>query len=648
MKFFKKILYFIKDKFLLLLTFIKKYIYVFIMIIPFLGIDIIVRYVGIKKINFVSLFELAPNAFTLFWTILFIFFILNIKSKIGKKIYVFLASAVIFIYLLNMVYYSMTNSFFDFILLESASYGTPYIMDSLKNTSIWIYIIGVVLIFCFYLGYKVIPCKDKNNYEVLGIGLIVFLFIHSLIPISLGKQNKELTWNTWNNPRNVYINFNDSNKSMMISGIYEYTIRNFGITYLKKETESETEQNFLKDVFLDDESKDVNSYTGKMKGKNIIFLQLEGIDSFLVDEDIMPNLYYLVNNGINFTNHYSYYNGGGSTFNSEFAVNTGYITPITYNQNAYTFNKNLFSYSLANIFKDEGYVVNAFHMNSSEYYSRGINYANFGYDNYYGLKDLYTYNNQEYELDTELILNNEFSDLMFPDDKNFVDYIITYSNHLPFSSEKGVCNKILKRDYGEEEIPTLSEEECIYLQAKETDNMIGLLIDKLKEKDLFENTVIVGYADHYLYTVSDVEILKKHNKNVDNNLINNTPWFIYNKDLGKKKINEVTSQLNILPTVLNLFDKLDNPNLYIGGDALDSNYVGIAFFSDYSWYDGNVYVEVGSVVNGSISDYELEKKNNYVDYLIKKNDLVLKYNYFKVLKDNDSKKDNTSSIIIGK
>lgn len=40
--------------------------------------------------------------------------------------------------------------------------------------------------------------------------------------------------------------------------------------------------------------------------------------------------------------------------------------------------------------------------------------------------------------------------------------------------------------------------------------MIGLLIDKLKELDLFDDTVIVGYADHYLYTVSDKTILDKY------------------------------------------------------------------------------------------------------------------------------------------
>ena len=75
-----------------------------------------------------------------------------------------------------------------------------------------------------------------------------------------------------------------------------------------------------------------------------------------------------------FNEHYSYYNGGGSTFNSEFAVNTGFITPISYIQNAYTFSSNEFTYSMPNIFKTRGYDVNVFHMNKGEYYSRKLNY----------------------------------------------------------------------------------------------------------------------------------------------------------------------------------------------------------------------------------------------------------------------------------
>ena len=359
----------------------------------------------------------------------------------------------------------------------------------------------------------------------------------------------------------------------------------------------------------------------------------------------MPNLYSLTKHAYNFKNHYSYYNGGGSTFNSEFAVNTGYITPLSYTQNAYTFNKNSFNYSMAHIFKSEGYSVNAFHMNSAEYYSRGINYKNWGYDNYYGLKDQSYYKDDSYKLDRELILNPVFNELLFPKNQKFVDYIITYSNHMPFTSEKGVCKQILEKNNEEDDNTTTTkkktettettttkvytEEECIRIQASETDYMIGLMLDKLKELDILKDTIIVAYADHYLYTVEDESILEKY-KETDNNLINHTPLLIYSSNLKSKTIKNVTSQLDILPTVLNLFGVEYHPSYYLGQDALNPNYEGIVFFSDYSWYDGNVYVENGKVTNNKkISEEKLAEKNNYINYLTEKNDKILKYDYFK-------------------
>ena len=180
-------------------------------------------------------------------------------------------------------------------------------------------------------------------------------------------------------------------------------------------------------------------------------------------------------------------------------------------------------------------------------------------------------------------------------------------------------------------LPTtvMTEEECARRQAKETDYMIELLLQNLEEKNLIENTVIVVFTDHYLYTLEDKTILDKY-KNTANNLINHTPFFIWSNNGEKININDVTSQLNILPTVLNLFGINYNPNNYIGSDALNPQYEGIVFFSDYSWYDGNVYVENGEVANNkNISYNQLEEKNYYINYITKKNDLALKFNYFK-------------------
>ena len=232
---------------------------------------------------------------------------------------------------------------------------------------------------------------------------------------------------------------------------------------------------------------------------------------------------------------------------------------------------------------------------------------------------------------------------MFKSEGPFINYIITYSNHLPFTTNKGVCRQLLSIDY-EEEIKDMSnsekndffdslnmtEEDCIKRQAQETDYFVGLLMQGLKDNGLYDDTIIVAFTDHYLYTVSDTEILARNGKDIKTNLINHTPFFIWSSKTKKENIKVVTSQVNILPTFLNLMGIKYNTKWYVGHDALDKSYDPLAIFSDLSWYDGNIYVVDGEVQNKKkVKSDELDKKNNYVEYLIKKNDLVLKYNYFK-------------------
>ena len=632
---------FLKDKVL-----VKRNIYLILLAFPFTLLDVVTRVLG-RKINFFKVYNPIPNLFTLSWIILMLGICLSFCKKKRKIIYSCLIALSVVIFLVNNVYYSVTNTFFDFCLIEMASEGSSYMIDALVNANKIIYIVTVfVLIYTFFI-IKYMPYGKENNKLIRFRCLFIFILLQVIIPCLLGKANSNLSWNTWNNPRNIYMSFNDNNKSMSITGIYEYTFRNFYVTYFRtKKSDNSEEKEFLDLVYNEEEKDNSNYYTSIFKNKNVIFLQLEGIDNWLLNENDTPTLYGMLNNSIVFNNHYSYYNGGGSTFNSEFAVNTGFLTPISYTQNAYTFNKNTFDYTLAKLFKNEGYSINAFHMNTSEFYSRGTNYKNWGYDNYYGLKDLGTYKDNSYELDRELILNESFNKLIVNEENKFLDYIITYSNHTPFSTEKGVCKALVyedvTKDLNDEDIknknytiPILDEEECARRQAKETDYMVSLLLDLLEEKDVIDDTVIICFTDHYLYTLNDSTILDKY-KDTSNNLINHTSFFIWSNNTSRVDVNSVTSQLNILPTTLNLFGIKYNSNYYIGSDALSPNYDGYVFFNDYSWYDGNVYVDGGVVTNNKYIDSDLlEKKNEYISYMIKKNDLTLKYNYFKYLNSKD-------------
>lgn len=557
--------------------------------------------------------------------------ITSLKGKGSKIAYwiFFIISFVLF--LTNCIYYSMTSLVFGFNLLELRDEGSSYILDTILNTNPLIYVFAIALIVIGIITGKKLPVNDKYKPKRFLKVFVFFLVLHTLTPFLLGHANNNLKWNNFKNARNIYNNFSDCNKSLKISGLYEYSVRNFYFTFLKPEEEiSDEDQKFLDSIYKAEDTKEENAYTGKFKGKNLIFLQLEGMDTWMLTKKTTPNLYNLRKHSIDFSNHYSIYTGGGSTFNSEFAVNTGFTTPISYIENVYSFSKNTFPYTMARLFKEQNYSVNAFHMNKGEFYSRDINYKSWGYDNYYGLQDIQKYNDERYVLDRELILNKTFYNKIFKQQGNFVNYIITYSPHTPFTTEKEVGKILAEEKYGKGNVPKLSEEDCAKMAASETDNMVGLLIQALKDNGLYDNTVIVAYADHYLYTLDDKSILDKY-KETSNNLINHTPFFIWSSDLGQlTSISKVNMQMDILPTVLNLFGIDYNSNNYIGHDILSNDFKGYAFFSDYSWYDGKVYVENQQITNGKkMSKDKLDSMNNLISNVIKKNDLTLKYDYFK-------------------
>lgn len=612
---------------------IKKWVnknsYILLMMLSFILLDFIMRFFT-RSINFYNIFGIVPNLFTLMWVFLMVGICISLNKKVGRILYIILITISIAMFLTHTIYYSYFKNFFDFSSLQFAGEAGNYLVDAIKSSPIWIFITVFIIITISYFAVKNMNKINKNNNEWLKILIIVIIFIgmHSLTPLFLGKP--VTTWDAWRNPRNVYNVFNDNNRSMQVSGFYEYNFRNIYINFFKEENIIKDDSTSLLEEKFSEEIEYSNKYTGMFKDKNVIFVQLESIDNFLVTKEIMPTLYSMKNNSINFNNHFSFVSGGGSTFNSEYMVNIGYTTPISINKGAYTYSKNTYSYSLPNLLKKAGYTVNAFHMNTPEYYSRSVNYKSFGYDSFNSLKSLDNgkyYTDNSFWLDTELINNPTFNKLIFNKETKFADYIITYSAHMPFQANKGVCSLLV-----EDTTMDLTEYECLKLQARETDDMLKLLIENLKEKDLIDNTILVLFSDHYLYTLNDKTLLDKY-KTTENNLINQTTWMIWSNDMKKTDIKKVTSQLNILPTVANLLGLEYHPNYYLMPDALSEDYKGLVFFSDYSWYDGNVYVDNGIVTNNKkIPEEELNEKNNLINELVKINDSVLSTDYFKNIK----------------
>ncbi len=582
--------------------------------LPFILMDIFIRILSFN-VHYIIPAMIAPSLiFSAGWIIIIVSLTECIGKNAGKFFYgicFLLFFAVTFI---QAVYYTYTKTFL------SVTSG-DYLKNSLLNThpviiALSIFLIGVTVF--IYLRFPKDFCKF--NFKKILCPVIIFVLIQFLNPLLFGTANKTRAWDRWRNPRNVYENFNDYNKCIKVCGLYQYTFRDIVKSFEAREIQQNPEEMaFLKEIHKKAIPHGDNGFTGIFENRNVIFLQFEGIDSWLLNPQDMPETYALLKNSINFTNHYSYYSDSGSTFNSEFAVTTGYLTPVSYNKCAYELFINSFPYSLPKRLKEKGYSVNAFHMNSGEYYCRRLNYKNWGYDNYFSLMDDEKQFSGASNLDSELILNKSFYSKMFCQNIPFMNYIITYTPHTPFSISSATGKALWESRNGNSSYPSLSEEEVARLFASETDNMVKLLVEALKENGLYENTIIVAFTDHYLYTLKDQSILEKY-KNTNNNLINHTPFFIWSYDMEPFEVSKVNSQLDILPTILNLLGINYNENDYIGNDIFDDKFSGYVFFNDYSWYDGNVYAEKGT---------QDESMNELVNLKIKHNDLTLKNDYYK-------------------
>ena len=560
------------------------------------------------------------KGFFSFWLINWVAIIIVLKTVVAR---IFLFCSFLYIYILfltNSIYFRSTGFFFRFTVLRLAGEGSPYLWHYIVNCDrrIWLdaLLLPITLAISSYLLRR-IPRSISNVRTFLIFILLLWNGVrwHHRLEQKLGPASDKLIWDDWTHSRTVYERFHDSNKNMKICGLLEFVLRDLYVTLLKPANAPSAEElSMLKRFYSHEVPHGRNNYTGLFQGRNLILIQLEGLDSWLLTNATTPYLFSLADHGFHFINNFSFQTNGGSTFNSEFCVNTGFMTPVSFPMNAYDLVDNHFPFSLSRQFALKGYTSLSFHMNSKEFYNRGLNYQSWGYKRYHSLRGDYNYNvnDPSVELDRELILNKNFSNYLFNTPEPFLHYIITYTVHPPFSL-MAYHGKLLAKKLGISNPETYDEEASAKVFAGETDRMVGLLLDGLQQTGRLNNTVIVAFTDHYIHTFLNSSITSSH-KSQDNNLLFKTPFLIWGKGINPETIVKFNSQVDILPTLLNLFGFSYFEDWYIGSDVFNPNNPGYVIFPDSTWYDGPTY---RTDLVAPAAD------------LLARNDLTLKYDYFR-------------------
>ncbi len=590
--------------------------------------DFLLRFLVWPKVFDEPFVTIIPTLFNLAWICTALFFCTVLLSKkIGKILYFIIGLIFIILSFANYIYFQIFEQFFWLSEVGLAGEASSYFRYALTYLD-WKVVCAtvssfVLLFFAILLWQK--PTIKKSICKLFTlIPLLVVLLLHIFMQPALFGVGED-DWDSWSKPRIIYKQFVNANKSLDVTGLYHFTVRDL-IKSLSPSHKYDTEDYEAVDAFISAKPQVVsNDYTGIFEGKNIIAVMMESIDDWMVNDTYTPTIKYMMNNGINLKNHFAPTYGSGYTFNTEFAFNTGFYTPKSV-ASAVNFNANNFPYSLPNLFKEKGYVANSFHYNNPEFYNRGVMHQAFGYERYNCFEKLGIPSHIS-QNDSNILTDTVYAKMT--ENTPFFDFIITYSGHVPYTYDDEKLH-FVKEKHPELVDPNMNLEKnnCLLL-ARDTDDFFRTLLERLHNDGLLENTVIIGFSDHYAYGFSDEELLKQYNKEAGSELLQRVPAFIYSPGMNRVAIKKVSQTSDLLPTIINLFG-LENHNCYIGNDIFDDNYSGFAYFGDKSWFDGEIHF-----VPSNANNYPLNIKA-YIDFRnqqivndVEINDIVIAGDYFK-------------------
>ena len=352
-----------------------------------------------------------------------------------------------------------------------------------------------------------------------------------------------------------------------------------------------------------------NKYKGMFKGKNVIFLQIESLENFVINkkiygQEITPNLNRLLNKSLYFDDFYEQ-NNGGNSIDCDMMVSSGMLTlgdSITFLTHA-----DVKYPSIERVLNNNGYETVSTHAeragdwNWSEAHSNALGYSDMWDLMSYDASDSFGMGLSDKSFFTQY--EEKLKTLKQP----FFSTIPTLSSHGPFN---------LPEKYRKLKLPEEVDKNKLggYFQSVHyADEQIGMLINKLEQDGLMNDTMLVIYGDHagvHKYYNDEIQGLPIEGdwwQNYDHKI----PLIIYGKDEAGKNIKgEVISkaggQSDITPTVLYLLG-IDSNNKFMGRNLLNTN-------RDATVIKGNLIIG-----NPSSEDEKKHLENAYTiaDYIIK-------------------------------
>ena len=323
---------------------------------------------------------------------------------------------------------------------------------------------------------------------------------------------------------------------------------------------------------------------GKYKGSNLIVVSMESLQSFVINNDmngyeVTPFLNSLTNDkDTYYFNDFYHQTGLGKTSDSEFIFENSLFglgrgaVFFTHGENTY----NTISERLA----DNGYSTNIFHSNNKSFWNRDMIYNSFNIEKFHDI--------ESYEVNEENSVNwglkdipffEQSTDIMTTLPQPFYGRLITLTNHFPFTLDE--------EDQYIPEYDSNSGTLNRYFQSvRYMDEALKLFFEDLKEKGLYENSIIVMYGDHYGISENHNKAMAKYlNKEqitpYDSALLQSVPLFIHIPGSNDGQVVEETSgQVDLRPTILHLLGIETSKDMQLGADLFSEEHEDFVIFRD--------------------------------------------------------------------
>jgi len=482
--------------------------------------------------------------------------------------------------------YDINGTSFDFTLLYQAGEGLQMLEGQLINFAYLVPCAILAVCFIFYGVFTALSMKDKNQKiyrrpRVRAVCLslaIVFMGIAIVAP----NVANSIEANDENYYENILYHNENEYKKFGITGevLYQFVTGPFVNSRRIAEWDESSQ-------FLFKEKVEDGELFGISEGNNIVMILAESVEWFPitanpeVSAELFPNITRLMTEGIVAQNHYS----REKTDISEAQSLLGSYPLRDYTCNEYK--QNAYPYALPNIYQNEYSTasINSYHNHASTYYNRDIFHKSLGFEKLYGIEHMTEYGAVDYQntigernLDSEMM--TAMKDMMFPTDKPFFTYVISYTTHGGYYNERESLEKLGYYDkldqYGVYPHTDNIYDNYIRTYAAaylDFDKAIGIMLDDLQQKGILDKTTIVIYSDHNAY----YDRMSYHGKGIDKmqSEIFRVPMFIYDTKAraalsaqGKSGVIEkFTTTADIVPTVLNLLGIEYYSNLYFGNNV---------------------------------------------------------------------------------